>query len=102
MNTNREEMIFVIRRAIRLMDQGQPFDARTVLTEILEAIDDPDSEPVFELRGQDKCAVGAIRGWAELAAVAGTPVEKVLGAQAAADDILLWQAENRDRVKNPD
>ncbi len=55
-------------------------------------------EPVFVLRGQDVLAPEIIREWAYRAQMLGTPVAKVVEAQALADKIEEWQIANQKKV----
>ena len=53
-----------------------------------------DDEPLFVLRGNDALAPEAVRHWADMAADAGTPPDKVSGARVVADQMQAW-AETR-------
>ena len=62
----------------------------------------PDDEPVFILRGQDKCTPQVVRQYAESAQRSGSPTEHHASARRQADAIDEWQKENPDKVKSPD
>lgn len=62
----------------------------------------PDDEPVFILRGQDKCTSQTIRQYADCAQRVGSPSEHHSSARRQADAIEEWQSENPDQVKSPD
>ena len=53
----------------------------------------PDDEPVFIIRGQDKHAIATIKFYLGLCDHA---------AMAVADEFIAFQANNPDRVKDPD
>ena len=59
-------------------------------------------EPLFILRGADRCAPGAIRDWARRAIGAGCPAAKVDEAMDIAVEMERWQAANPGRAKWPD
>jgi hypothetical protein len=56
-----------------------------------------DSEPVFVLRGQDRLAPLLVGMWAASAALYGCPEEKIVEAQALAQQMREWPHR-----KNPD
>lgn len=57
-----------------------------------------DDEPVFVLRAKDIVAPAAVRGWCELAAVAGAGEAKLMEAIQVAEDMMAWQKENGFKV----
>ncbi len=57
-----------------------------------------DDEPVFTLRAHDKLSAWAVRHWALMAKVAGTPQDKVDEALRCANAMEAWQAENGCKV----
>jgi len=62
----------------------------------------PDDEPVFIIRGKDRCAPQTLRQYAENAERAGSPSEHHASARRQADAIEEWQKENEGKVGVPD
>lgn len=66
----------------------------------------PDDEPLFLMRGKDKCAPGAIAGgpicYEDACQSEGASEEHLDSVRQAANEMREWQAANRDRVKIPD
>lgn len=97
--------------------EGIPVDAGAVLLMLYEqelALDDspfagvgalafPADEPLFLLRGKDRCTPKTIiNGYLQEVWRAGAPREHIEATFAAAVDISAWQHNNLDKVKVPD
>ena len=54
----------------------------------------PDDEPVFLLRGQDRCAPYALRAYAAFVEMSAGPADVVEATRAWAEEMEKWQ---RDR-----
>lgn len=59
-------------------------------------------EPLFVLRGNDRCAPGTVRDWARRATGAGCPSAKIDEAMDIAREMEAWQQAHSDRAKWPD
>lgn len=60
----------------------------------------PDDEPVFLLRGQDKCAPAAVDAWIRQASYNGASPAIILAAAAQRNRMVEWQSTVK--VKTPD
>lgn len=60
-----------------------------------------DDEPVFVIRGGDVLAVAALAAYARHARLLGL-ARHAQGVEARAVQFMRWQADNHDRVREPD
>lgn len=58
----------------------------------------PADEPVFLLRGQDRCAIGAIETWCRQAEILGVEQSMIDAAREHAKLMEIWQKEKFRRV----
>jgi len=61
-----------------------------------------DDEPILTLRAQDELAEDVVIHWAQLAARAGVPDDRVRGATEVALAMHRWRRANPERVRTPD
>jgi hypothetical protein len=62
------------------------------------AVKPPVDEPTFTLRANDRLAPFAVMTWAKDAELHGVPVDKVVGAQKIAFDMIQWQQKHGCKV----
>ncbi len=58
----------------------------------------PEDEPVFLIRGQDKCGPTVVYIWAFVAELLGAPLDIIHAARLQAAAMLTWQDKHGSKI----
>ncbi len=61
-----------------------------------------DDEEIFILVAHDRVAAETVLDWIDRALHARAKIDKIMKARQVAERMVMWQSQNRERVKVPD